>query len=345
MTCILALLVHGVLALVSQPWVAPLGTRGAITNLSISMTSPMCEKFLINLGTYGAVMDINRVIDSAILVLVIILAAVLTYFLLVRVVAPPSKLHSGVTEITYPIGTSSIVIWPPYFQLDNASLIYNSFSNYSLVYGPSTAPIKVLILYNPVMPPSTNFTANNVNYILSTSRDGLVQYEIAFNVYSYMGTMSASPLTTAELNVASVAYCLYFNSTNKDNALLFLSKVGSIIGSNASNIANLTSIASVQSILNGMGINMNATTCVNKYEQFVMKYQGMVGLVLTLYYVPPFLTPSPLTYEVPINSPVLFMLGYNTLTGAYDDTINNIQLPIFIQNLMTQKFMYQNLSG
>ncbi|WP_243678554.1 hypothetical protein [Vulcanisaeta distributa] len=129
--------------------------------------------------------------------------------------------------------------------------------------------------------------------------------------------MSASPpLTTAELNVASVAYCLYFNSTNKYDALLFLSKVGSIIGSNASNIANLTTISSVQSILNGMGININATSCVNKYEQYVMKYQGEVGIVLTLYYVPPFLTPSPLTYEVPINSPIIFTLGYNTMTGG-----------------------------
>ncbi|WP_054855266.1 hypothetical protein [Vulcanisaeta sp. JCM 16161] len=219
-------------------------------------------------------MDVNKVIDMAILVLVIILAAVLTYFLLARIFAPTSKLHSGVTEITYPIGTSSIVIWPPYFQLDNASLIYSSFSNYSLVYGPSTAPIKVLILYNPVMPPATNFTVNNVNYIISTSSKGLVQYEIAFNVYSYMGTMSASPLTTAELNVASVAYCLYFNSTNRYNALLFLSRVGSIIGANASNIANLTSISSVQSILNGMGINVNATSCVSRYEQYVMKYQA-----------------------------------------------------------------------
>ncbi len=293
-------------------------------------------------------MDVNKVIDTAIFMLVIILAAVLTYFLLARVVAPPSKLHSGVTEITYPpIGTSSIVIWPPYFQLDNASLIYAAFSNYSLIYGPSTAPIKVLILYNPVMPPATNFTVNNINYILNTSggKGGLVQYEIAFNVYSYMGTMSASPLTTAELNVASVAYCLYFNTTNKDNALLFLNRVGSIIGSNASNIANLTSISSVQSILNSMGININATSCVNEYEQYVMRYQGEVGLVLSLYYVPPFVTPSPLTYEVPLNSPIVFMLGYNSLTGAYDDTVNNIQLPIFVQNLMTQKFMYQNLSG
>ncbi len=290
-------------------------------------------------------MDINKAISSAIIVLVIILAAVLTYFLFARIIAPPSKLHSGLTEIIYPVGTSGIVVWPPYFQLINESSVYDLFSNYSLIYGPSNAPIKVLILYNPVMPPATNFTVDNLDYILNTSREGLVQYEIAFNVYSYMGTMSASPLTTAELNVASVAYCLYYNSTNRDNALLFLSRVGSIIGSNASNIANLTSISSIQSILNGMGINMNATTCVSRYEQYVMKYQTEVGLVLTLYYVPPFVTPSPLTYEVPINSPVVFILGYNNATGAYDSTINNLQLPIFVQNLMTQRFMYQKLSG
>lgn len=290
-------------------------------------------------------MDINKAISSAIIVLVIILAAVLTYFLFARIIAPPSKLHSGLTEIIYPVGTSGIVVWPPYFQLINESSVYDLFSNYSLIYGPSNAPIKVLILYNPVMPPATNFTVDNLDYILNTSREGLVQYEIAFNVYSYMGTMSASPLTTAELNVASVAYCLYYNSTNRDNALLFLSRVGSIIGSNASNIANLTGISSIQSILNGMGINMNATTCVSRYEQYVMKYQTEVGLVLTLYYVPPFVTPSPLTYEVPINSPVVFILGYNNATGAYDSTINNLQLPIFVQNLMTQRFMYQKLSG
>ncbi|MGC8606491.1 MAG: hypothetical protein ACP5GZ_04085 [Vulcanisaeta sp.] len=288
-------------------------------------------------------MDINKAIDIAILTLVIVLAAVLTYFMLAKIIAPPSRLHSGVTIITSTY--EGINAWPPYFQLINSSVVYNTFKNYSLVYGPNTAPIKVLILYNPVMPPATNFTVTNANYIINTSEEGLVQYEIAFNVYSYMSAMSASPLTTAETNVASVAYCLYFNSTNSDNALLFLSEVGSIIGSNTSNVANFTSTASIQEILNKLGININATECVNKYETYVMNYQRLIGYVLVLYYVPPFLTPTPLTYEIPINSPVLFMLGYNSMTGAYDDTINNIQLPIFVQNLMTQKFIYQNLNG
>ncbi|WP_243675044.1 hypothetical protein [Vulcanisaeta distributa] len=156
-------------------------------------------------------MDINKVINDAILVLVIILAAVLTYFLLARVVVPPSKLHSGETIITYPpIGTSGIIVWPPYFQLLNASTvssIYNTFKNYSLVYGPDTAPIKVLIFYNPILPPATNFSIVNTNYMINTSEKGLVQYEIVFNIGSFNYSGQPSPLVLAEENVASVAYC------------------------------------------------------------------------------------------------------------------------------------------
>lgn len=157
-------------------------------------------------------MDINKVINDAILVLVIILAAVLTYFLLARVVVPPSKLHSGETIITYPpIGTSGIIVWPPYFQLLNASTvssIYNTFKNYSLVYGPDTAPIKVLIFYNPILPPATNFSIVNTNYMINTSeKGGLVQYEIVFNIGSFNYSGQPSPLVLAEENVASVAYC------------------------------------------------------------------------------------------------------------------------------------------
>jgi hypothetical protein len=298
-------------------------------------------------------MDINKAIGFAILALALVLAAVLTYYILTKFIAPPSTLHRGTTIVVLPVGTGpyqvSIVAWPPYFQLDNASSFYRLFTNYSLVYGPSTAPIKVLIIYNPVMPPATNFTVLNTNYILSTAGSGLVQYEIAFNVFSFMTTSSptSSPLTIAELNVASVAYCLYYNSTNRDYALLFLKEVGSYVGSNATNIANLTSTAEIQSLLNRLGVSINASTCVSKYEDFVMnsRYQGLVGLTLNAYYVPPYYTPNPLIGTSPINSPIIFILGYNSLTGAYDSTINDLQLPVFIQNLITQKFMYQNITG
>ncbi|WP_243675043.1 hypothetical protein [Vulcanisaeta distributa] len=77
-------------------------------------------------------------------------------------------------------------------------------------------------------------------------------------------------------------------------------------------------------------------------------YQMVIPSIINDYYVQPVLAPTPLTYEVPINLPnlpTLFIIGYNSVTGAYDDTSNNIQLPILIQNLMTQKFIYQNLSG
>ncbi len=298
-------------------------------------------------------MDINKAISIAILALVLVLAAVLTYFILAKVIAPPSKLHTGTPIVIYPLGTSggaSVIAWPPYFQLLNALRIYNAFRNYSLVYGPNTAPIKVLILYNPVMSPATNFSIINTNYILSTSKEGLVQYEIAFNILSFNYTGSPSPLVLAETNVASVAYCLYYNSTNMDDALLFLSKVGSFIGTNTTKVANLTSISTIQEMLNELGINMNVTECISEYKPYVSSnmYQAMIVSVINGYYVQPFLTPTPLTYQVPTNLPnlpILFMLGYNSVTGAYDDTTNNIQLPIFVQNLMTQSFMYKNLNG
>ncbi len=288
-------------------------------------------------------MDINKAIDMAIFALVLILAAVLTYFLLIKIVAPPATLHKGLTIIESPY--TGIYAWPPYFQLNNASLIYNDFKNYSLIYGPNSAPIKVLILLNPVMYPATNFTVLNADYIMNTAEKGLVQYEIAFNVFSSMGTLSSSPLTVAEINVASVAYCLYYNSTNKYNALIFLRAIGSYVGSNMTKVANLTSTSFIQEVVNELGVNINVTNCVNMYEHYLLSYQMGVGEVLLEYYVPPYLTPTLFTNSLPINTPILFMVGYNTVTGAYDDTINNIQLPIFVQNLLTQKFMYQNLNG
>lgn len=95
---------------------------------------------------------------------------------------------------------------------------------------------------------------------------------------------------------------------------------------------------------------MNATECVSEYGHYVSNsmYQMVIPSIINDYYVQPLLTPTPLTYEVPINLPnlpTLFIIGYNSVTGAYDDTSNSIQLPILIQNLMTQKFIYQNLSS
>ncbi|MFB6469963.1 MAG: hypothetical protein TU36_001815 [Vulcanisaeta sp. AZ3] len=292
-------------------------------------------------------MDVNKVIGMTILALVIALAAVVTYFILVKVVAPPTTLHRGTTIITLPLGIGSyqvnIIAWPPYFQLLNASSIYKLFTNYSLVYGPNTAPIKVLIIYNPIMPPGTNFTLSNINYMLNSTKSGLVQYEIAFNLFSFMGTGS-SPMTLAETNVASVAYCLYYNSTNKDNALLFLREVASYVGSNATKVASLTSTTLIQNMLNQMSINMNVTNCVNKYENIITKYQTSVGVILNAYYVQPFYTQAPLGTSS-VNSPVVFILGYNSVSGAYDDTYTPTQLSTFVNNLATQRFMYQNING
>ncbi|MCG2880984.1 MAG: hypothetical protein L7G96_06665 [Vulcanisaeta sp.] len=297
-------------------------------------------------------MDITKVMSLAVLALVLVLAAVVTYYVLSKFVAPPSKLHKGPITVVLPIGTApyqqEIPVWPPYFQLTNASQIYLSFVNYSLIYGPDNAPIKVLIIYNPVMPPATNFTVLNTDYILNTAKSGLAQYEIVFNVVSFSPTLTpTSPLALAELNVASVAYCLYYNFTDKDYALLFLKEVGSYVGSNTTNIVNLTSIATVQGLLDKLRVSINASACVGRYEHFVLDpaYQYRVLLTLMDYYVPPQYTPNFLTGTSPVNSPIIFILGYNSLTGAYDSTLNNLQLSTLIQNLMMQKFMYEKSTG
>ncbi len=275
--------------------------------------------------------------NIVIIVLALVFVAVLTYFVLAKIVAPFSTLHRGATliESQYP----GILAWPPTYELINTTSILKLLSNYSLVYGPNTAPIKIAILFNPLIPPGSNFTISNVNYILSTSSSGSVQYYILFNVLSFSAPgYSSSPLTIAEINVASITYCIY-NTINRTAALEFLNDVSNYVSANETLVTNLTSTSFLQQFLTAHGFNVNTTTCISNYESRVMSYQSYIGLILNAYYVPTYVIPTE-TGQIPVNAPVLFIIGYNNVTQSAADSLNNVDLPLFIHNLETQEFMY-----
>jgi len=274
-------------------------------------------------------MDLDRVLNYALMLIIVAFVAVLTYFVMGKVYV----VHHGDAYV-YWYFAPGIIMWPPYFDLIHANQLFSYFTNYSLGYGDPGAPVRILVIYNPLTNFAANFILNYSDYILRTSGEGLVRYDIVFNLQSF-SSLSNPNVQSSTLLVGSTAYCIY--GINKSLVFDFLAEVSREVRSNATAaLVRLSNESFIINLTRSLGLNINVTQCLSRYGGVINSYQLSIPLILSSLYIPSTITPGSLTtYQ-----PFLVIIGYSERYGVLVSDVNDVDLEVLVNNLLTQGFLY-----
>jgi hypothetical protein len=278
-------------------------------------------------------LDTDRLLEYAVIIVVVIFVATLTYFTLARVYVT----HPGDAYVSW-FFAPGIITWPPYFDLIHARSIFGLFTNSSLGYGDPGAPVRVLIIYNPFINLDAGFVVNNTQYIIKTSGEGIVRYDVVFNIQSF-STIPNPSLQDATLLVGSVAQCIY--GVNRTLALRFLVDVSHEVLRNATvAVGEFTNESFVSNLVSSEGLSLNITQCLVNYSNVIRAYQLSIPIILSSFFIPSAVAPGSLG----IHQPFLVVIGYNARNGVLTSAVNNVDLVDLVNNLLTRDFLYSKSS-